>query len=406
VRWVAQITDAGRFYLAHGHHPDRPASATPERRPPREDRRTQRSQGVDVGISPQQLVEDLVRAGDRLVVADPVPSLRAAYRRALHELRGSDLLPPGRHLHVRGRNSGDLVIVLGRGEHPSRRSPDRGTTATAVRVPDEPEPTPRFPVVEEMLAAGFGGSVSPACQERAARILSALCVHFVRSGHEVAAVAGEHSSLRVTLDGRSFVLSITEATQVVDRPDNPPRNGEGYAWQRVQLRRVEEPSGKLTITLPPDRYAHPGRRGRWGDAARWTLESRLPDIARELRERADAELDRQRAAESERAERRREWEQILVRARAAYFVDQRRRALEAQVRAWQGAQRIREWAEYLERVRGADPGVGEWVRYARSVAEDLDPATAGSSAAPSLPEPAPEDLAPYGPRRWDPRHPP
>ncbi len=31
-RWQAEITDAGRFYLEHGHHPDRPEPASRKQR--------------------------------------------------------------------------------------------------------------------------------------------------------------------------------------------------------------------------------------------------------------------------------------------------------------------------------------------------------------------------------------
>ncbi|WP_327022997.1 hypothetical protein [Micromonospora sp. NBC_01739] len=65
---------------------------------------------------------DLIEAAQGSVqVLDPPEVVRAAWRRLIHAVRSGGHVPKGWHLVHRGRNTGDLVIELRRGRHPSKQ---------------------------------------------------------------------------------------------------------------------------------------------------------------------------------------------------------------------------------------------------------------------------------------------
>lgn len=72
----AEITDAGRFYLEHGHHPRRPDR--------RSKRRRKKDPAKQIGIAPEDLLRMVQTAGGSLTIPDPAPSVRAAWRRAIY----------------------------------------------------------------------------------------------------------------------------------------------------------------------------------------------------------------------------------------------------------------------------------------------------------------------------------
>ncbi len=62
--WRAEITEAGRFYLEHGHHPDRPATRRPRSKSKAPARKT-------VQVSPEELVRMVQAAEYHLIIPDP-----------------------------------------------------------------------------------------------------------------------------------------------------------------------------------------------------------------------------------------------------------------------------------------------------------------------------------------------
>lgn len=127
-RWKAEIAEAGRFYLQHGHHPDRPeptprttAAATAPREPespepetpaepkPRVQRvpKVRQPSSADIGAA---LIAEVQAAGRFLRIPDPGDAERAPYRRAFDAARQCP--PAGYHLKYTGRAKGDICFGL------------------------------------------------------------------------------------------------------------------------------------------------------------------------------------------------------------------------------------------------------------------------------------------------------
>jgi hypothetical protein len=132
-RWQAEITDAGRFYLEHGHHPDRPEptprkqrstafdpktrtapppqtqAAAPSKAKPAPQRAAKPRQPspAEVGAA---LIAEVQQAGRFLRIPDPSEEERARYRRAFDAAR--QCAPEGYHLKYSGRAKGDFFLGL------------------------------------------------------------------------------------------------------------------------------------------------------------------------------------------------------------------------------------------------------------------------------------------------------
>jgi len=115
--WHAEITDAGRFYLEHGRHPDQPDGFLPGatvacgKTPRRSDRVDKSPEGAVA------LIRRLRQAGGTLHISDPDEATRAQYRRVLHAAVQRGIVPDGFHLLHTGRDAGDLIIRLESDEH-------------------------------------------------------------------------------------------------------------------------------------------------------------------------------------------------------------------------------------------------------------------------------------------------
>jgi hypothetical protein len=116
--WTAEITEDGRFYLAHDRYPDHlqriPLRPPSGREPARGKAGTagRRAQAVTAAELAAGLIQEIQQAGGTLHVADPDDGTRARYRRALHAARQHGAVPEGCHLLHTGRDEGDLVIRL------------------------------------------------------------------------------------------------------------------------------------------------------------------------------------------------------------------------------------------------------------------------------------------------------
>jgi hypothetical protein len=183
-----------------------------------------------------------------------------------------------------------------------------------------------------------------------------------------------------------------------------------YAWQRVTAQ-TTRPTHQLDLYLVEASWAHQGRRHRWGDRKRWTLEDQLPHVLCEIELRAGAERERQLAKEHKEQETLRAWRAAKDRARRDFLKAHRLEALHQQVAAWDEAQRIRAYCDavelYLERNPADDPeenhAVRKWITWALAYAKHTDPIP-DLPRMPDNPPIGPEELRPYL-RGWSPYEP-
>lgn len=186
--WRARVTDAGRFYLAHGHHPEQPATQASQSRPPsRAPSPLPRGRDASMavasdtdGISPtraaptpavkraEKLMDRLREEGGTLRIETPSESTRASYRRALHAAKQYNLVPAGFHLKYTGRDSGDIVVRLCKDSDPDDADWNR-IRLNARR--DTTDPTLVFTALENDPASL---DVTESCIPRALSLIHAL----------------------------------------------------------------------------------------------------------------------------------------------------------------------------------------------------------------------------------------
>jgi hypothetical protein len=129
-KWHAEITDAGRFYLEHGHHPDRPAPQ-PRRR------RSKASSHETVRVSPEELVHMVEAAQHHLTIPNPPPAERAAWRRAVYAARRSGI-PGSSGLMYMGRDNGDMTIWTNTYDMSKGIPSETSSSASSAQVPASP----------------------------------------------------------------------------------------------------------------------------------------------------------------------------------------------------------------------------------------------------------------------------
>ncbi len=407
-RWQAQLADAGRFYLEHGHHPDHPSRS---RQPSAADSQARRYQASIRGssqraasssdeMSGQQLLALLREQDGRVHLDDPDEQTRGTWRRAIHALKSEGLVPAGMHLRYRGRDSGDLVIELVAGEHPDGK----------YRVPhdhvDVPALVPGHPVIQQLEREPRRFGVTQESRERALRLVQALVVEWERRGHTVELEKGA-AGVTMVAGASRFVLLMYEEYEAVEvlPSDEELDQQKTYSWQRVQPQEREVPSGRLVLEIP-HAWNYSGRRRRWADRARWTLEDKLGDVLVELEARARVDEERQRAQREEEAYRREQWEAAVARARAQFAEDVRVKALDEQLLAVDRAAKIRAYCVAVEATLAggdSDDELVGWIAWARQYADRIDPLIRGVHV-PEIPQPKPYDLKPYL-GRWSPYEP-
>ncbi|MGK5737462.1 hypothetical protein [Micromonospora sp. URMC 103] len=107
--WRATVTEAGRFYLQHGFHPEDPAHVAnpPTTRPKSEPASVpgQRSAAASTGGTAsatialaQQLLDQLAQGDGVVRIEEPDEQTRARYRRAIHAAKQHKLIPDGHEL--------------------------------------------------------------------------------------------------------------------------------------------------------------------------------------------------------------------------------------------------------------------------------------------------------------------
>ncbi|MEU9507118.1 hypothetical protein AB0D32_12645 [Micromonospora sp. NPDC048170] len=293
--------------------------------------------------SVQGLLDLLEEAEGSVQVLDPPEPVRAAWRRLIHAVRFGGHVPKGWHLVHRGRDTGDLVIELRRGRHPSKQY----QRASHSSVPVSELLVNPHPVIDRLREQPSRLPESDENRSRTLLLLQALCLEAEK--REWAVRSSTEALLSVVVDDQPLEVRVREE--------------KGARWT---LRLV------LTVTDADTGVAE------WKDYARKRLEGELPAILTDLRQRGRRLRDRREAAT--RAEQLR-----LRQERDRVVTAHRDQMLRQQVAAWLLAEDIRSyWADLVTAgMRIDDP----WLAWAHTYADDLDP-LADPPGIPSDPPPS------------------
>jgi hypothetical protein len=366
----------------------------------------------------EQLVSDVIAAGGRLTLPDETAQGGVNWRQRAYAAQRQGKVPDGKHLSVL-RSNGEFEIALIDGA--------TGNELGADAVPVPARLRNYHAVAKDFRNRTSLHEVSRKALPRVLRIVHALASEAERRRYGVACVRVQQdgysrSEWKPTRDGQLvFMIHGHELkVRVWERGVGlrGPYEQQKRRWQEdreqpVQLMRfVERPKAydsRATGELNVEALGwSDGRQSSWGDRKRWTIEDRLPQLLRELETQAAEVEERRLAKEREDAERERQWEAAMGRARRRLVEDHRIEVLRSRVRAWNEADAIRAYCDAVEARHGtdavsADPEVAEWLVFAREQAELAQ----RLPRMPAKPETTPEALkpylggwSPYGPQRW------
>jgi hypothetical protein len=396
--WSATITTAGREYLKQADGPTPPV--------PRQ---------ANASVT-EQLVKDVIAAGGSLRVPRKNWHLQGsvdyANRARLAEQYGK--VPAGKRLIVEVASPEELQIALV--DAPEGRVED----ASPIFMPTK---VARYhPVVRQFRERSERHEVSRAALPRVLRILQGLIVeaeqrgydaqlvsaperdrHGYRSewsgahyGHVVIAIADYSAALRIAEEGLQSRTYWRQRNYTYFRGSD--------RWDSRVLDAYEtNATGRLQMQLVT---GYSQRSAKWADRKTTTLEDELPELLREIEMRAVEDEHRRRAEKRKAAERERAWQAAMKKARERHAENNRSEILSSEVAQWSEAQRIR---AYCSAIESSYPNVSktlEWIAWARSHADALDPLQTAPRM-PALPESVqPDELRPfldgwnpYGPNR-------
>ncbi|KAB1156371.1 hypothetical protein F6X68_11945 [Micromonospora sp. AMSO12t] len=428
--WRAQITDAGRFYLDNGIHPDHPDRLSPARATPRQRTRTaitsnrsglasSRSPaggGATSADSPQPpptatveqarlLVERLRAEGGTVRVESPDSEERALYRRVIHAAKQHGLVPAGFHIKHTGRAAGDLIIRLSNDDDPNDRDWNRIRLNTR-RVTTDPGLV--FAALEKNPA---GLEVTKESVPRALDLIRGLAAEARRRGHRVGVnTKTKNPSVYLQVDKiRRRVRLIEEYDEIPHVPtEQEARQLRRNRWMMLpKADRVA--SGRLRMEIARAGW---DKKDTWADDKRTTLEKRLPRIIRDVEAGIAADEEAKQAAQRahdeyvaelnrREAEERRRWQAAIDEARPQAAELLRKKAFRRAYDSWISANEIRAFCDALEHAAPdqlADSGNHtRWIDWARAAADRLDP-TQGERTLAEIGfdiEPKPGDLRPF-----------
>ncbi|MFC5107516.1 hypothetical protein [Kibdelosporangium philippinense] len=219
-------------------------------------------------------------------------------------------------------------------------------------------------------------------------------------GHS-AEIEDDSHGVTMVIDKSRYSLQISEEFEVVEQYPTAEEltQKKTYVWQRVQPSEREVGTGRLVVELAHD-WSYNGRRRRWADRARWTLDDKLPDVIAELEGRAQLDEERRIAKLDAEARRQRDWEAAMATARFRFAEDIRIQELTKQVSSWEHAAKIRAYCDVLEAAQSDNTDATMWIEWARAYADRIDPLHR-TTFQPEMLEPRPQDLKPYL-GRWSP----
>ena len=322
--WRACSTDAGRFYLEHGHHPDHPdhRASLPRSETPAPGGIAGGASSTDLLRPARELLDRLQHEGGMVRIESPDSGTRARYRRIIHAIKQQGLVPSGHQLRHTGRDAGDIVIRLYTGAGPDETDWNRIRLNTR-RVTTDPHLA--FNALE---ADPTSLAVSPDLLPRALLLIRQLASEAARRGHRLG-VNTKAKHPRVFLQAGQVRRTVT----LTEERDQVPHEPTAEELKVLRLRPWMKPpefdvvdSGRLRLEIA--RAGH-DNRDTWTDTPRARLEQRVAQIIQgfeaglttDERQRRAAEAAREKAA----AERRRQEEATLAQWHAA-MADARVRA--------------------------------------------------------------------------------
>ncbi|MFV2195455.1 hypothetical protein [Nocardiopsis sp. LOL_012] len=271
-KWQARVTDAGRFYLEHGHHPDRPSDgkgAKERERPAEAERKKARASRSASSDDAAKLIADLNAGGGVLHIENPDMETRARYRRAIDRAKRHNLVPEGKSLKYTGRSTGDLVVCL--------VDPANGgeTEWNKIRTTTGSTYTGTTAILEELRRDPSPLEVSEALRPRALVVVESLGKVLSRKGYRlVLAKRRNGTTLFVTVKGHQYDLTVTEERERVEKPSDTrirKRSHNRYLLPRpvYELRWT----GRLQLMVSPAGHAD---STDWGDKGQGATASREP----------------------------------------------------------------------------------------------------------------------------------
>ncbi|MDX2936374.1 PE-PGRS family protein [Streptomyces ipomoeae] len=439
-KWRAEITDAGRFYLEHGHHPDRPepaqrkqrlagseqrARATPSpqkqaaapstmKPAPQRAAKPPQPSPAEVGAA---LIAEVQQAGRFLRIPNPSDEERARYRRAFDAAR--QCAPDGYHLKYSGRAKGDFFLGL------LRVTGEDDTEWNRIRLARSRVITDVEDVLAAVTADHSAFEISEEVLPRVLALLRLLAEQALARYGEIA-VSKKRKQPRplLTVHGRTYEVSFRERQKPVRYvPKQPARRT--YDWQRVTPAQKFEPSSELELLVSQQSGYSYGWKKEWADTAKKPLEEQIGSVFRALKARAEeqerARLEREaeqqrlreererqeaerRRLEAERKEReQREWEAAVSVASIKAVHAVRAEHFGTALERWQAAGEIRTFCAALDEAAATSENaleaerLREWSAWGKTEADRLDPTLSGKGLA-SLnfhAEPTGDQLRPF-----------
>lgn len=415
--WRAQLTDAGQFYLDHGHHPDHPDHVTSDvSDAPRKTARKPTSPAAAAkSVTPaQQRSESVVKRAERLIeqlrseggilrIQDLDRAARAEYRRIIHAAKQHKLVPARHHLMYSGRDTGDLVIRL------AEDGKDDETDWNRIRLSARTTDPGVIVAAIEKDAANF--NVTEESVPRAVNLIRELVEEGRRHGL-LFAVNKKTKHPKVVLQVGKSRRPVT-ITEEHDKVPHVPTEKERREMRRNPWHKVPEhdsvPSGRLRLQIERGWNNHDA----WTDTKRSTLEKRVRQIIRDIqvslaedeqkRQQQQKEFEEQRAEwEREEAENRARWQAAMDEARVKAVHMLRKDTFGKAFDAWLAARDLRAFCAELEQATtavsdDARDDIAQWIAWGRSTADDIDPITGPSRLADATfdVEPVADDLRPF-----------
>ncbi|SEO50340.1 hypothetical protein SAMN05216267_1028102 [Actinacidiphila rubida] len=128
----AKVTDAGTFYIKHGHHPDDPAHAGEEKTVEGEVAGSTRSTSYadrPVALGRRTEARDLIKrlvTDRRVTFTEPEDATVSEWRRVIDYAKRHSLIPEGKRIETLRMWNRDLQIRLVEGPHPTAIRAARG----------------------------------------------------------------------------------------------------------------------------------------------------------------------------------------------------------------------------------------------------------------------------------------
>ncbi|MEY9850124.1 hypothetical protein ABH940_007242, partial [Streptacidiphilus sp. BW17] len=429
--WSAELTDAGRHYLEHGTYPlvqPTAASRRPAARPPRPvqiaaarttvtpatrtepERREPPQRPAATATRPaskserrtlgEQLIDDLIAAGGRLVVHRDGGPGTPNWPSRVNSAKRSGKLPAGKDIKS-GWAAGGYEIRL------------EDIPAWRLAVPDPvpvPERLTRPHSVVATLRDGkrtldLGKPVLP----RALRLIQAIVAEAERRGHTIRVVnqrtdrhGYEHAESEdhfiVTAQGHPCGVRITQLKERTDHVASAKELADAARNSWIRIPRFDYLLGNRLGIAVSGGFVH--RQSQWSDTVTEPLEGKLPQILQEIDLRGAAAEAKRHADQEAARERRRQWEAAVHQAGQDYAEAYRIRALEQQELSWRRAARFSEYLRAAQqRVQAAEhaeqrEAAQSWLSWIQGYVDRLDPLN-GELRMPAIPEPRPSDLEPF-----------